>query len=168
MITALYWPWCSTYLNCCTSLFIFQVICTSLTGGADKSVNKTMLRVECNSANVMPCQICDLCTVYEEIGFGEIIKVYELPQHRWRPQGQCRGSTVWAEVLHCVCVWDLTSHKMLALILYALIVKMFSSTLLLRLVDLSVKKNKTKKKTCTLELILTSTDCVTCDSNHMF
>ena len=63
-----------------------------------------MLSVWCNLANLMPCQICDLCAVYEEIGWGEIIKVYELPRHRWRPQGQTEGPQSSRGALLCVCV----------------------------------------------------------------
>lgn len=36
----------------------------------------------------------DLCTFYEGISFKEIIKLYELPQHRWRPQGQAGAVAV--------------------------------------------------------------------------
>ncbi len=71
---------------------------------------------------------------------GEIVKVYELPQHRWRPQGQAEGpqSSRGALLCVCVCVCLLsldnerdrarntddahhTSHKVPAFILYAVI-----------------------------------------------
>ena len=63
-----------------------------------------MLWVWCNLPKLMPCQICDLCAVYEEIGLGGIIKVYELPQHRWRPQGQAEAPQCSSAVCVCVCV----------------------------------------------------------------
>lgn len=56
----------------------------------------------------MACQICDLCAVYEVIGVGEIIKVYELPQHRCRPQGQLEGvQRSCSAVCVCVCLLSL-------------------------------------------------------------
>lgn len=52
--------------------------------------------------NLVFCQICDLCAVYEEISLKEVIKVYELPQHRWRPQGQAEGPQSSRAALLCL------------------------------------------------------------------
>lgn len=56
-----------------------------------KQEYNTAMWLECNLANLMSCQICDLCVLSGEIGLGEIIKVYELPQHRWHPPRQAEG-----------------------------------------------------------------------------